>query len=138
MRTQEEQRELQKKVHRRICVRDISFLTARPPIYVIFRLLPPFCLLQFYVEKIFLIQKMEEAAPPPCPTVSTALTYILTFVSKLSCLFHSSPFYPQKPHEPVQVPTISYFYRSERNLHQRSVVTSFNNTRNTRSYLSTR
>ena len=34
--------ELQKKVHRRICVRDITFLTARPPFYVTFcRLLPP-------------------------------------------------------------------------------------------------
>ena len=28
--------ELQKKVHRRICMRDITFLTARPPSYVIF------------------------------------------------------------------------------------------------------
>ena len=28
--------ELQKKVHRRICVRDITFLTARSPFYVIF------------------------------------------------------------------------------------------------------
>ena len=28
--------ELQKKVHRRICVKDITFLTARSPFYVIF------------------------------------------------------------------------------------------------------
>ena len=46
MRNQEEIKiELQKKVHKRICVRDITFLTARPPFYVIFccflRLLPP-------------------------------------------------------------------------------------------------
>ena len=45
MRNQEEiEIELQKKVHRRICVRAITFLTARPPFYVIFcfhlRLLP--------------------------------------------------------------------------------------------------
>ena len=37
--------ELQKKVHRKICVRDITFLTARLPFYVIFCcffcLLPP-------------------------------------------------------------------------------------------------
>ena len=37
--------ELQKKVHRRVCVWDITFLTARPPFYVILccflRLLPP-------------------------------------------------------------------------------------------------
>ena len=39
--------ELQKKIPRRICVRDITFLTARPPLYVILccfiRLLPPPC-----------------------------------------------------------------------------------------------
>ena len=28
--------ELQKNVHRRICVRDITILTAHPPLYVIF------------------------------------------------------------------------------------------------------
>ena len=37
--------ELQQKVNRRICVRDVTFLTAHPPFYVIFccflRLLPP-------------------------------------------------------------------------------------------------
>ena len=46
MRNQEEIKiELQKKVHRRICVRNITFLIAHPPFYVIFccflRLLPP-------------------------------------------------------------------------------------------------
>ena len=34
MRNQEGKIELQKKVHRRICVRDITFLTTRPPFYV--------------------------------------------------------------------------------------------------------
>ena len=55
---QEERIGLQKKVHRRICVSDITFLTARSSSYVnfccIFRLLLPFRLLQFYVENIFL------------------------------------------------------------------------------------
>ena len=37
MRSQEEIKiELQKKVHRRICMRAITFLTAHPPFYVIF------------------------------------------------------------------------------------------------------
>ena len=44
------------KVHRRTFVRHITFLAAHPP-YIIFHcffhLLPPFCLLQFYKEKIF-------------------------------------------------------------------------------------
>ena len=35
MRKQEKKIELQKKVHRRIYERDIIFLTARPPFYVI-------------------------------------------------------------------------------------------------------
>ena len=34
MRNQEEKIELQKKVHGRICVRDITFLTTRRPFYV--------------------------------------------------------------------------------------------------------
>ena len=46
MKNQEGKIELQKKVHRRICVRDITFLTTRTPFYVFlllsmsFRLLP--------------------------------------------------------------------------------------------------
>ena len=36
MRHQEGKIELQKNVQRRICVRDITFLTARPPFYVVF------------------------------------------------------------------------------------------------------
>ena len=55
MRIQEEKIELQKEVHRRICFSDIVFLIARPPSYVIFcrfsRVLCPFRLLRFYVEK---------------------------------------------------------------------------------------
>ena len=49
--------ELQKKVHRRICMRNIFFLATRPSTYVIFsrfvRLLSPFFLFQFYVETSF-------------------------------------------------------------------------------------
>ena len=45
MRNQEEKIELQQKVNRKVCVRDVTFLTAHPPFYVIFccflRLLPP-------------------------------------------------------------------------------------------------
>ena len=40
--------ELQKKVHRRICVRNITFLIARPPFYDIFCYF--FCLLRFPVK----------------------------------------------------------------------------------------
>ena len=51
MRNQERKIELQKKVHSRICIRDITFLAAHPPSYVIScRFLR---LLHFYVEKIF-------------------------------------------------------------------------------------
>ena len=72
MRIQEEQIELQKKVERRICVKDISFLAARPSSYVIFcrffRLLPPFCLLRFHVEKnIFATEnRLGEGAGGAC------------------------------------------------------------------------
>ena len=56
MRSQERNTELQKKVHRRTCVREITFLAARPHSYIIFRqffhLLTPFRLFQFYIEKI--------------------------------------------------------------------------------------
>ena len=49
MKIQEEKIELQKKVHREVCVRDNLFLAARHPSYVIFcrffRLLPSFRLL---------------------------------------------------------------------------------------------
>ena len=38
MRNQEGKIELQKKVHRRICVKDITFLTTRSPFYVFFLL----------------------------------------------------------------------------------------------------
>ena len=36
MRIQAEKTELHKKVHRRICARDITFLAARSPTYAIF------------------------------------------------------------------------------------------------------
>ena len=39
MRILEEKNELQKKVHRRICMRDINFLAARPPFLCHFLLL---------------------------------------------------------------------------------------------------
>ena len=62
MRNQKEKIELQKKVHRRICVRNITFLAARPSLYIIFfrffSLLPALRLFQFFVEKMFLLQKM--------------------------------------------------------------------------------
>ena len=50
-------------MHRIDRVREITFLSARPPSYVIlcrfFRLLPPFRLLQFYKGKsLFWLQKM--------------------------------------------------------------------------------
>ena len=68
MRNQEEKFELQKKVRRRVCVSQITFLAAHPPFYVIFcrffRLLPSFRLLQFSVEKnVFLFQKMVLHTP---------------------------------------------------------------------------
>ena len=83
MRNQEGKIELQKKVHARICVRDITFLAARPPFMVIsscfFHQLPPFCLVQFY-EKKQITPKNEkwwegEEADSPLPPVSTALIF---------------------------------------------------------------
>ena len=72
----EEKLELQKKVDRIICVREITFLAAHPSSYVIFccfvGLIPPFCLFRFYVEKKVLFQKMLEATHSPRP-VPTAL-----------------------------------------------------------------
>ena len=72
MRILEEKNELQKKVHRRICMRDINFLAARPPSYAISCCF--FRLLQFYVEKLILLQKMAggETGATYLP-VSTAL-----------------------------------------------------------------
>ena len=55
MRIQESKIELQKKVHRGICVRDITFLTARSPSYIIFCCF--FCVLHSWVEKKFAREK---------------------------------------------------------------------------------
>ena len=55
---QDEKIELQENVHRRTCVRDITYLAARSASNIIcrfFRLLSPFRLLRFY-SKIFLLQ----------------------------------------------------------------------------------
>ena len=78
MRNQEEKIELQKKVHRRICLRDITLLAARPPSYVIF--LSFFRLLRFY-EKKKMFQKMMGGLAPPLPSclVSTALKLVNLF-----------------------------------------------------------
>ena len=54
MRIQEEKIELQKNVHRRICVSDIYLIFCR-----FFHLLSPFHVLRFYVENKILLQKME-------------------------------------------------------------------------------
>ena len=63
MRNQEGKMELHKTVHKRICVKDITFfwlhaLLLMSFFVVFFHLLPPFCLLRFYLEKIILLQKM--------------------------------------------------------------------------------
>ena len=68
----------QKKLHKIICVRDITFLGARPPYYVIFcrffRLLPTFRLFRFYVEFFFSAPENGGGGwRPSCPLVSTAL-----------------------------------------------------------------
>ena len=80
MRIQEENTKLHKKVERRICVRDITLLAAHPPSYVIFcrfiHLLSPFGLLQFYVEKKTLLQKMVGAGFPLPPNVYGPVSYI--------------------------------------------------------------
>ena len=53
MRKQEGKIELQNlEIHRRICVKDITFLALRPMSFLLFfHLLLPFCLLRFYIEK---------------------------------------------------------------------------------------
>ena len=79
MRIQEEKSELQKKVRRRICVREISFLAPRPPSYVIFycffRLLPPFHLLQFYTEKNFCSRKWRGDWRPLSPSAHGPISF---------------------------------------------------------------
>ena len=52
---QEEKIEFLKRVHRRICVRDITFLAAGPLSYVIFVAFFVYCV--FYVEKVVLLRK---------------------------------------------------------------------------------
>ena len=68
MRNQEEKIELQKKVRRRVCVRDIIFLAARTPFHVIFCRF--FRLLQFYEEKNFFCRKKWGASAPCFPPPS--------------------------------------------------------------------
>ena len=67
----EEKIELQKKVHRRVCVRNITFLAARSASQVIF--CGFFRLIRFYAEKKLLLQKMVGDWCPPADPVSTAL-----------------------------------------------------------------
>ena len=68
---QEGKIELQKKVDRRICLRDNTFLAARPPSYVIFSrfflLLTAFGLFRFYVQKVFLAPENGGVAGAPIP-----------------------------------------------------------------------
>ena len=77
MRNQEGKIELQKKEHRRICLRVNTFLAARPPSYIIFcrffLLLPAFGLFRFYVQKFFFAPENGGVAGAPIPPVSTAL-----------------------------------------------------------------
>ena len=76
MRNQEGKIGLKKKVHIEICVRDITFLAACPPSYVIccyfFCLLPPFCLFRFYAEKVF-FAPANGGVGAPSSLLSTAL-----------------------------------------------------------------
>ena len=56
MRIQEEKIESQENVHRRICLRDVTYLVARPTSNIICCfscLLPPFRLLRFYALFFF-------------------------------------------------------------------------------------
>ena len=65
--------ELQEKVHRRVCVRAITFLVTRPPSYAIFSLfclLSPFCQLRFYIEKIFFGPRNGAPYPPGSPILT--------------------------------------------------------------------
>ena len=67
MKNKEEKIEFQKKVHRRIFVRDITLLAACPSCYVIFCCF--FRLLRFYEEKKILLQKMVGGLAPSDPTL---------------------------------------------------------------------
>ena len=68
---QEGKIELQKKVDRRICLRDNTFLATRPPSYVIFcRFFSyslPLVYSDFTYKKFFLFQKMVGQLAPPSP-----------------------------------------------------------------------
>ena len=65
MRNQKEKIELQKKVHKRICMWKITFLVVRPPSYVIFCRF--FRVLRFYEEKKFCFRKWWRRLAPPVP-----------------------------------------------------------------------
>ena len=79
MKIQDGKIELQKKVHRRICVRDVTYLATCPPSYVIFCRF--FRVLRFKVEKNTFALKNGGAPPipslPPLPAlpVSTAVLH---------------------------------------------------------------
>ena len=75
MRNQEGKIELKKKVHRRICVGDVTFLGICPPSSVNFVIF--LSLLRFYVEKNFLFQKMGGLWRPCPPSSVYDLAYIV-------------------------------------------------------------
>ena len=82
MRNQEEKKiELQNKVDRIIHVRNITFLAARPPFYVIFygfiSLLLPFRLLTFYVGKNFFCSRKLPECLGPCICCSYFASYCI-------------------------------------------------------------
>ena len=78
MRNQEGKIELQKEIHRRICVRQITFLAARAPSYVIFCQfsLPTPSLSSTPILRMknkFLLHKMVAELVPPASPVSVTL-----------------------------------------------------------------
>ena len=81
----EEKIELQKKVHRRICVRFITFLAALPPSYFFFLFF--FFFLSFPILQLtnFFFRKCWRLTPLP-PQVSTALILHLYISLKKFCL----------------------------------------------------
>ena len=88
MRNQEGKIELQKKLHRRICVRDITFLTAHPPFYATFccflRLFPRPLLPKWRICRMALI-KLHNIA-----IVGFVCDDIMNEQSKMLMQFHTS------------------------------------------------
>ena len=124
MRIQEERLHSNKKVHRRIFVRDITFVTEHLLSYVIFcgffRLLLPFRLIQFYKERKFCSRKwwggrgvggswgvFVGVGATPLPPVPTTLKEGIKIAEGNQQIIHLS--YLPEPKDSLKINAFGYF-----------------------------